>query len=120
MLDTMHRFKAGIFKALAHPTRIAIVEILQQGEMTVSGLCEKIGIEQANASQHLAVLRNKNIVRTRKNSNQIFYSLSAPYLSKVLEAMRAFFLSHINEALEMLQGEKIEAKKVKVRTEAKK
>ncbi len=113
MLDSMRRFKAGIFRALAHPTRIAIVEYLQYGEMTVGRLCEKVGIEQANASQHLAVLRNKHIVQSRKEGNQIYYSLSDPLLAKVLEAMREFFLAHLTEALQLLKQEQREAEKHK-------
>lgn len=113
MLDSMRRFKAGIFRALAHPTRIAIVEYLQYGEMTVGRLCEKVGIEQANASQHLAVLRNKHIVQSRKEGNQIYYSLRDPLLAKVLEAMRAFFLAHLTEALQLLREEQQEAEKHK-------
>ena len=109
MLDSMRRFKAGIFQALAHPTRVALVEFLQHGELSVGQLCEKVGIEQANASQHLAVLRNKHIVQTRKEGNQIFYSLRDPLLAKVLKAMREFFLAHISEALQMLREEQQEA-----------
>ena len=75
MLDSMRRFKAGVFQALAHPTRVGIIEQLQHGEMSVGQLCEKLGIEQANASQHLAVLRSKHLVETRKEGNQIFYRL---------------------------------------------
>jgi ArsR family transcriptional regulator len=105
MLESMRRFKAGIFQALAHPTRVAIVECLQHSECSVGQLCEQIGLEQANVSQHLAVLRNKHIVQTRKEANQIFYRLSDPLLSKVLEAMRQFFHSHIHEALQLLHDE---------------
>ena len=105
MIDSMRRFKAGIFQALAHPTRVAIVDLLAHGELSVGQLCEKLCLEQANVSQHLAVLRNKHIVQTRKEANQIHYSLKDPLLARVLEAMREFFLSHINEALQMLQEE---------------
>jgi len=105
MIESMRRFKAGIFQAMAHPTRVAIVEFVQHEELSVNQLCEKIGIEQANASQHLAVLRNKHIVQTRKEGNQIFYRLSDPRLGKVLQLMREYFLSHMNEALQMLQEE---------------
>ena len=108
MLDSMRRFKAGIFRALSHPTRVAIVEYLQYGETTVGRLCEKVDIEQANASQHLAVLRDKHLVQTRKDGNQIYYSLRDPLLVKVLDAMREYFLSHLNEALQMLREEKAE------------
>lgn len=112
MLDTMRRFKAGIFQALGHPTRVALVEVLQDGELTVGELCQRVGIEQANASQHLAVLRNKHIVVTRKEGNQIFYRVRDPLLSKVLEAMRQFFLAHVDEALEVLRQEREEARGV--------
>jgi DNA-binding transcriptional ArsR family regulator len=105
MLDSMRQFKAGVFQALGHPTRVAIAEYLQYGEMTVNQLCEKVGVEQSNASQHLAVLRNKQVVQTRKEGNQIFYSLRDPLIGKVLQAMREFFLAHINEAMEMLRQE---------------
>lgn len=110
MFESMRRFKAGIFQALAHPTRVAIVEFLQHGELSVSQLCDKVGVEQANASQHLAVLRNKHVVVARKEGNQTFYRLRDPLLAKVLEAMRDFFHAHINEALQMLQEEQNEAR----------
>jgi DNA-binding transcriptional ArsR family regulator len=111
MLDSLRRYKAGVFQALAHPTRVAIVEHLNHGELSVGQLCEKVGVEQANASQHLAVLRNKHIVQTRKAGNQIFYSLRDPAFGKVLDALREFFLAHMAEALELLRYEQAEAEK---------
>jgi ArsR family transcriptional regulator len=105
MLDSMRRFKAGVFQALAHPTRIAIIEQLCVGEMSVGRLCKKIGIEQANASQHLAVLRNKHLVETRKQGNQILYRLRDPAIATVLGVLRKFFLSHLSEALALLREE---------------
>lgn len=104
----MRRFKAGVFQALAHPTRIAIVEHLDNGELSVGQLCNKVGIEQANASQHLAILRNKHIVVTRKAANQIFYRLRDPAFGKVLTALREYFLAHVTEALELLRQEQQE------------
>lgn len=105
MLDSMRRFKAGVFHALAHPTRVGIIEQLRLGEMSVGQLCEKLGIEQANASQHLAVLRSKYLVETRKEGNQIFYRLRDPLLGDVLEALRQYFLAHMREAMAMLEEE---------------
>src|SRR4029077_5917384 len=105
MPDALRRFKADIFQALAHPTRIAIVENLRDGEMSVGQLCKKVGLEQANASQHLAVLRNKYIVVTRKESNQIFYRLRDPRLGEVLEILRTYFLDHVTETMQMFREE---------------
>ena len=109
--DDLRRFKAGVFQALAHPTRVAIVECLDQGERSVGQLCTTVGVEQANASQHLAVLRNKNIVQARKAGNQTFYRLRDPAFGKVLAALRVYFLAHVHETLELLRQEQAEYKR---------
>jgi DNA-binding transcriptional ArsR family regulator len=104
MRDSLRRFKAGVFQALAHPTRIAIVELLRdEKDVPVSRIYEHLGLEQANASQHLAVLRAKQIVAGRKMGNQVFYSLRDPILGEVLDLMRRYFHAHLSEALEMLR-----------------
>src|SRR5713101_4975419 len=104
MRDSLRRFKSGIFQALAHPTRIAIVELLRdEKDVPVSRIYEQLGLEQANVSQHLAVLRSKQIVVGRKNGNQVFYSLRDPILGKVLDLMRQYFQAHLSEALELLR-----------------
>ncbi|HAJ95738.1 MAG TPA: transcriptional regulator [Actinobacteria bacterium] len=63
-------------KTLSNPRRQAILDTLRSDEMTVSKLIEKTGISQANLSQHLAILRSKGVVRTRRDGNNIYYSLS--------------------------------------------
>ena len=102
MPDTLRRFKADIFQALGHPTRIAIVELLRGKELPAGKLIELLGIEQANASQHLAVLRSKQIVVNRKEGNQVFYSLRDPILSEVLDLMRRYFQTHIKGTMASL------------------
>ncbi len=109
MLHSLRQFKAEIFQALAHPTRVAIVELLREGELTVNQLCEKVGVEQANASQHLAILRNKHMVVTRKEGNQIFYRLRDPLLGEILDKLRAYFFAYFDEAMAMLRAEQQEA-----------
>jgi len=91
-----------MFQALGHPTRIAIVELLGEGELSAGALIEKLGIEQANVSQHLAVLRTKQIVTNRKSGNQVFYSVRDPLITEVLALMRRYFQTHLKEALDML------------------
>ena len=107
--NSLRLFKAGIFRALAHPTRIAIVELLRdEGEVPVSRIYEQLGLEQANASQHLAVLRSKQIVIGRKDGNQVFYALRDPIIGKVLNLMRQYFQKHLNEAQELLKDMRTE------------
>jgi DNA-binding transcriptional ArsR family regulator len=102
MPDDLRRFKASVFQALAHPTRVAIVEQLRDGELSAGAIIERLGLEQANASQHFAVLRAKNIVTARKEKNQVFYSVRDPLLIEVLDIMRRYFQAHIEEAMTML------------------
>jgi ArsR family transcriptional regulator len=64
--------KADIFQALAHPTCIAILESLGEGEISAGALIEKLGMEQANVSQHLSVLRAKQLVSTGRQETRCF------------------------------------------------
>jgi DNA-binding transcriptional ArsR family regulator len=88
--NSIRAYKASIFQALAHPTRIAIVEMLRNGELSAGVIQERLGLEQANLSQHLAVLRSRQIVSNRKEGNQVFYSLRNPVLIEVLDIMRRY------------------------------
>ena len=103
MPETLRQFKANIFQALGHPTRIAIIEALRDGELPAGVIIERLGIEQANASQHLSILRQKHIVTSRKEGNQVFYSVRDPLLIEVLDIMRRYFQAHVEEAMSMLQ-----------------
>lgn len=103
MPDVLRQFKATVFQALAHPTRIAIVEVLRDGEMPAGAIIEKLGLEQANTSQHLSVLRARNIVVSRKEGNQVFYAVRDPLLIEVLDIMRQYFQVHIEDSVTALQ-----------------
>ena len=103
MNDALRRFKSEIFQGLANPTRIAIVEALRDGELSAGTLIEKLGIEQANASQHLAVLRAKHIVVNRKVGNQVFYSIRDHALIEVLDILRHYFYSQLSTTVNMMK-----------------
>ncbi|WP_229838789.1 ArsR/SmtB family transcription factor, partial [Deinococcus piscis] len=66
MNQPIHQYKAKFFKALGHPLRLAILDVLRDGEKTVTQLQEMTGGEQASISQHLAVLRTNHFVTYRK------------------------------------------------------
>jgi ArsR family transcriptional regulator len=109
MQDSLRHFKAGIFQALAHPTRIAIVELLRdEGKVAVSRIYERLELEQPNVSQHLAVLRSKQIVIGHKDGNQVFYAMRDPILGKILDLMRQYFQANLKEALQLLDDMKSE------------
>jgi DNA-binding transcriptional ArsR family regulator len=102
--EELRRFKAHVFQVLANPTRIHIIECLRNGELPVGTIVERIGVEPSNASQHLAILRAKALVVTRKEGNQVFYSLRDPLLTEVLDAMRKYFRAHVEDSLGILRS----------------
>lgn len=104
MRDALRQFKADFFQALAHPTRIAIIEQLRDGELAAGAIIDRLGLEQANVSQHLSVLRAKNIVVSRKAGNQVFYSVRDPLIIDVMDIMRRYFHAHMSEALATLKA----------------
>lgn len=103
MTNELRLFKSGIFQGLAHPTRIAIVEALGERELPAGKLIEKLNLEQANASQHLAVLRARQVVVSRKAGNQVYYSLRDPVLKQVLDLLREYFYSQLSESVTLLK-----------------
>jgi DNA-binding transcriptional ArsR family regulator len=102
MQNLLRSYKASVFQALGHSTRIAIVEMLREGELSAGVIQERLGIEQANVSQHLAILRSRQILTNRKEGNQVFYSLRNPMLVDVLDIMRRYFQTNLKEAVQML------------------
>ena len=64
---------------------------------------ERLDLEQANLSQHLAVLRARQIVVTRKAGNQVFYSVRDPLIFKMLDLMRRYFQKQVGESMAMLE-----------------
>jgi DNA-binding transcriptional ArsR family regulator len=117
MSDALRQFKSDIFQGLAHPTRIAIVELLREGELPAGKLIEGLGIEQANASQHLAVLRAKRIVVSRKAGNQVYYSIRDRALIDVLDILRRYFYSQLSSTVSMLQEVASEGPKSRLKTQ---
>jgi DNA-binding transcriptional ArsR family regulator len=74
---------SDVCKTLANPKRQEILDSLRQKEMTVNELVKKTGISQANVSQHLAILRAKGIVSTRRDGINVYYTLTS---SKIIQA----------------------------------
>jgi len=96
-------FKAEFFKALAHPLRISILDALREGELTVNEISHRFGVEAANASQQLAVLRNRNIVFARKEGANVYYSVSDKTIFKLLDAAKDIFNNHLIGVRSMLE-----------------
>ncbi|MDN3450005.1 metalloregulator ArsR/SmtB family transcription factor [Planococcus sp. APC 3906] len=98
----MQRFKAEFFKALAHPLRIRILEILAEGDKSVNEIQQLVETEGSTVSQQLAVLRAKNIVTGIKEGNRVIYSLRDPLIIELLDVAKKIFNNHLAETITML------------------
>ena len=100
---SLQAFKADFFRALAHPVRIRILEVLRTGERSVQELQQVLDLEQSIVSQQLAILRGKNIVTPRKLGTTVRYALSDPLITKLLSVAREIFNNHLVDTQTMLR-----------------
>ncbi len=94
--------KAELFKALAHPARIRILELLADGERSVGEMQPLVGIEPPHLSQQLGVLRHAGLVTTRKQGSSVFYAIRDPQLVKLLAAAKQVLIRSLAETQDLL------------------
>ncbi len=88
---------AEICKVFTNPKRLEIISLLRDGEKTVNELTELAGVPQANVSQHLTVLRQNNVVATRRNGANIYYKIANPKILQACDLMREVLLEQLKE-----------------------
>src|SRR5215472_10815002 len=91
MVERLHEFKAEFFKALAHPTRIRILEQLRNAEATVGDLQRTLGLDQSVVSQQLGVLRRQGLVEAEKQGATVRYGVRDTALFQLLDVARQIF-----------------------------
>jgi ArsR family transcriptional regulator len=96
-------FKAQFFRALAHPTRIRILEILVRGRRTVQALQQELALDQPIVSQQLAVLRNQGIVSAQKEGLSVRYGLRDPLVGALLDVARRIFDNRLGDSQGLLR-----------------
>ena len=104
-------FKAAFFRALAHPVRIRILELLVRDDRSVQELQEALGLEQPVVSQQLAVLRAHNIVSGRKEGVSVRYAVRDPLIGALLDTARQIFNNHLVGTRDMLRELKREGQR---------
>ena len=95
--DPLRAFKAELFKALAHPTRVKILDLLRGQARTVSELQAQVRIEPSSVSQQLAVLRGKHIVEARREGTSVYYAVRDPQVFVLLDVARKIFDAHLRD-----------------------
>jgi ArsR family transcriptional regulator len=88
MTASVYELRANLFKTLAHPARIRILEILRRGNHTVAELIPKVGLEASHLSHQLAVLRRAHLVHAHKAGPNVVYSIADPRVFRLLQGAR--------------------------------
>lgn len=99
----LQAFKARFFRALAHPVRIRILEILAGGSRTVQKLQEALALDQPIVSQQLGVLRAHDIVWAQKEGASVRYAVRDPLVGELLDVARRIFDNHLDRTRGLLR-----------------
>ncbi len=106
--NDFYNLHADVCKTISNPNRQAILDMMRSGEITVTELVKKTGISQANLSQHLAILRSKGVVNTRRDGNNIYYSISNMKIIQaydlISEVLQESFQSKHDTVVEAMEG----------------
>ena len=95
--EKIFQMHAEVCKSMANPTRLRIMNLLREGEKSVEELRERLGLPKANLSQHLGILRDKGIVKTRREGVMIYYSLANPKIIKAFDIIREMLLEKLGQ-----------------------
>ncbi len=95
--ERMYELHADLCKMLSNPKRLKIIENLQDTEKTVSELVSDVGIRQANLSRHLAELRKRDLVETRKEGANVYYEIANPKIVQACNLVREVLLERLSE-----------------------
>jgi DNA-binding transcriptional ArsR family regulator len=94
---TLFELQAEVCKTLASPKRLEIINALKEGEKTVGELVEILGVPKANVSQHLAVMRHKGILNSRRDGVNIYYRIANPKVVQACVLMREVLTEQMQE-----------------------
>jgi DNA-binding transcriptional ArsR family regulator len=100
--------KAELFRALAHPARIRILEVLAASELSVGEIQPRVGIEMSHLSQQLAVLRRAGLVNTRKSGSSVFYAIRDPELVRLLASAKQLLINSLTVSQQLLTDLSVE------------
>jgi len=103
MSEPINTLKAEFFKTLGHPARIRILELLAEGEHSVTELMPELGLESSHLSQQLAVLRRAGLVAARKQGNTVIYSMTSQDMAELLQVARKVLTGLLTDQVGLLK-----------------
>src|SRR5208283_1373634 len=101
IVDDVFEMQAEICKTLANPTRLKILHVLREGEKSVGELTDILGLRQSNLSQHLSIMRQATILKTRKQGSNIYYSVAYPKINTACDIVRELLIESLGQKQEL-------------------
>ena len=102
MEDMVYKVKADFLRALSHPVRLKIIEVLKHGEKSVSNLVKQLGVEQSSLSRHLLALRDAGILKSRQERTTVYYSIRDHDIFQVLRPIAMMLRKKFKESERVL------------------
>lgn len=104
MEDQIYAYHADMCKVFSHPKRLEVINVLRDGEMTVSELVQKLGLTIGNLSQHLSMMKERRILLSRKEGNMVYYRIANPKLIPCFDMMREMLFDQIRQDAALIQN----------------
>ncbi len=86
----MAALHSHLCKAIADPKRLMMLDTMRDGPVSVTEIAERLGLSQPNTSQHLAILRERNVVQTSRSGTTVYYALTSPKVLAAVDLLREF------------------------------
>ncbi len=104
MEDQIYAYHAEMCQVFSHPKRLEAISVLREGEMTVTELSQKLGLTVGNLSQHLSMMKDRHILLSRKEGNQVYYRIANPKLLQCFDMMREMLFEQIRQDAALLDA----------------
>ena len=104
MEDQIYIYHAEMCKVFSHPKRLELINVLRDKEKSVSDLAQKLGLAPANLSQHLAMMKERRILVSRKEGNVVYYRIVNPRLLQAFDLLREILFEQIRQDAALIRG----------------
>jgi ArsR family transcriptional regulator len=104
MEDQIYAYHAEMCQVFSHPKRLEVINVLRDGEMTVTELSQKLGLTLGNLSQHLSMMKDRHILLSRKEGNMVYYRIANPKLIRCFDMMREMLFEQIQQDAALIKA----------------
>ena len=104
MEDQIYLYHAEMCKVFSHPKRLELINILRDKELSVGELSQRLGLAIGNLSQHMAMMRQRHILASRKEGNMVYYRIANPRILEAFDLLREIMFEQIRQDAALIQN----------------